>query len=138
MLVAASLLLAASALAVFLGLELNRFLAGTPVLTSISGVVAFKRVVARQMYGALGVLLLGGAAVLAAMGGLFLRLAEWNELPVFVAALAVFLVAGLWSRSVERRAKSIPVADDEIAQQRDEVVHIWTNRPLPTWRDNAA
>lgn len=138
MLVAVSLLLAAAALAVFLGLDLRRFLANTPVLTSISGIIAFKEAVARQMYGALGVLLLGAAAVLAATAGLYLRLADWSEIPVFLAALGVFLAAGIWCRMVERRAKAIPVVDDEIARRRDEIVRIWTSRPLPTWRDHAA
>src|SRR5688572_21946522 len=122
MLVAASLLLAASALAVSLGIDLRRFLANTPVLTSISGVIAFRRAVARQMYGALGMLLLGGSAALVATAGLYFRLAEWSEVPFFVAALGVFFVAGVWYRLVERRAKSIAVVDDEIAQHRDEVV----------------
>jgi hypothetical protein len=137
-LVAASLLLAAAALAISLGLDLRRFLANTPVLTSISGVIAFKRAVTRQMYGALGVLLLGAAAVLVATAGLYFRLAEWSELPLLLAALAVFVAAAFWCRMAERRAKSIPAIDDEIAQHRDDVVRVWTTRPLPTWRDRAA
>lgn len=135
---AASLLLAAAALAVSLGVDLRRFLAGTPVLTSISGVIAFRRAIARQMYGALGVLLLGVAAALVATAGLYLRLAEQRELPFFFAALAVFLAAGVWCRLAERKAKTIPAVDDEIAQQRDDVVRVWTTRPLPPWRDQAA
>lgn len=126
-------MLAATALSVALGIDLKRFLAGMPVLTSISGVVAFRQAVARQMYGSLGVLLLGSLAVLAAAAGFAFRLASWNELPVLLTAVAVFAAAAFWSRRVERRAKSIPVIDDEIGRQRDAIVRVWATKPLPPW-----
>ena len=136
-LAAAALLLAATALSVFLALDLRRFIAGMPTLTSVSGVIAFRRVVARQMYGALGVLLLAGSATLVAAAGLNLRVASWREVPVLLAAVVLFAGIGVWCRLVERRAKRIPVIDDDIGQQRDRIVRIWATRPLPTWSDRA-
>jgi len=130
-----SLVLAAAALAVALGFDLRKFLAGTPALTSVSGVIAFRKVVARQMYGALGVLVLAGAGAVLVAAGLLLGSAEWREVPAFLVAVAVFGVCGLWCRFVERRAKTIPVVDDEIGRQRDEVVRVWTTKPLPPWSD---
>lgn len=137
-LAASLLLLTATGLAIFLALDLRRFLAGTPTLTSISGVIAFREAVTRQMYGALAVLLLGGSASVVAVTGFYMRLPEWHELPVLIAAVTVFAAAGTWGRLIERRAKAIPVIDEEIRRQRDDVVRVWTTRPLPTWGDGSA
>ena len=137
-LAASSSLLAAAALAVALSFDLRKFLAGTPVLTSISGVVAFRRAVTRQMYGALGVLGLAGAGAVVVTVGLVVGTVDWREVPGFLAAVAVFGGCGLWCRIVERRAKEIPVVDEEIGRERDRVVRVWTTKPLPTWRERAS
>jgi hypothetical protein len=109
----------AAVIALVLGLELKRFLAQTPVLTSISGIVAFRREVTRQMYGALAVLALGVAAAATASAGLLLGFSEWRELPVLLGTGGLFAAVGVWSRSIESRARSIPVGDDEIGRRRD-------------------
>lgn len=132
-LTAAALFFAAAALAFYLGLDLSRFLARMPTLTSISGVVAFKRAVAVQMYGSLAVLLLAVGAVCTATAGFYLEVSRWSESPALIVAVATFLVIELWARLLRFRAKRIPAGDDEISRQRDVVVEVWRSRPLPTW-----
>jgi hypothetical protein len=133
-LAAAAQLLTAAVLALVLGLELRKLLARMPTLTSISGVIAFKRAVAVQMYGSLAVLLLTVGAICTAGAGLYRGLSGWNESPVLIAVAAVLALVGAWTRMIEARATRIPVVDDDIGRQRDAVVRTWKRRMLPNWR----
>jgi hypothetical protein len=131
--IALGLLLLAAALAIWLTLELRRFLRNTPALTSVSGIVAFRRVVARQMWGAVGLVFLVLAAFSVVAIGLWHELADWHELPLLTICFGLFVITGLWAKSVEAQARAIPTIDEEIRRQRDRVIQIWTTRPLPPW-----
>ena len=112
-----------------------RRMAYTDVLTGLSNRLAFRRAVTRQMYGTLAVLALAWVGTAVAAAGLVVGAAEWRELPAFVAAAVLFGLASLWRRYVERRARKMPVVDEEIGRQRDAVVRVWATRQLPTWRE---
>jgi hypothetical protein len=131
-LAAAGILLLAMVAAVALGLDLARFLSRVPALRSEDDLVEFRRVVSRQMYGALLMLAMAFASAAVIVAGTIAgatRPIEWMLLGI-VGML--FGAVGLWTKSVERKAKVI-AAEGDYARQRDAIVEVWMKRPLPTW-----
>ncbi|MDQ3331277.1 MAG: hypothetical protein M3552_11585, partial [Planctomycetota bacterium] len=118
--------------AVVLGVDLMRFNARVPALTTADHVDEYRRVVARQMYGALFVLAMFIAAAAVMIVGTALELTSLFEWAYLVVLSGVIGVVGAWNKSVERKAKAI-TAEGEYARQRDEIVHVWMKRPLPNW-----
>lgn len=131
-LAAAGILLLAMIAAIALGVDLVRFLSRVPMLRSEDDLNDFRRVVARQMYGALLMLAMAFAAGAVIVAGTIAGAThpiEW----VFLGVVGMlFGAVGIWNKSVERKAKVI-AAEGEYARQRDAIVEVWMRRPLPTW-----
>ena len=132
-LAALGLMLLSLLVAVAFGIDLKRFLARTPALATPEHLEEYRRVVARQMYGALLILALALAAGAVMIGGIVLHRASPAELTYLLVLGGVFVAVGAWNKSVEARAKSIAAADGEYVRQRDEIVRVWMKRPLPNW-----
>jgi hypothetical protein len=132
-LAAGGLLLAAGLLGLFFGFELKGFLSRTPELASAVDLAAFRRIVARQMYGALAAMVLAATAAGIAVFGLFQRSIRVTDLfPVLIIGMAL-LPVGIWCKAIEARAKAISAGDESLRRQRDEVVDTWMRKPLPDW-----
>jgi hypothetical protein len=131
-LAAAGILVLAMIAAIALGIDLARFLSRVPTLRSDDDLADFRRVVARQMYGALFMLAMAFAAGAVIVGGTITghtRPIEW----VFLGVVGMmFGAVGIWNKSIERKAKVIP-AEGEYAEQRDAIVEVWMKRPFPNW-----
>ena len=119
--------------AVWFGTELKNFVATTPRLESSHDLERFKAVVAHQMYAAL--LQIGFLATPPTVFfvGIFRGVLSPSDILYIIGPSAVILVVAAVYRGQEKRAKSIPTADAEIASQRDAIVHTWLRKPLPDW-----
>lgn len=119
--------------AAYQGRNLKRFLDRTPELASTLDLENYMRVVGRQMWAALvqAVLLLIAPACF--VWGLAIRcLTPGDFVWILLPNVVVILVARSF-RSLELRAWSLPAADQELAAERDRIVHVWKTKPLPDW-----
>lgn len=131
-LIALTLMLVSLLTTLFLGLELKRCVSRVKRLDSPEQIIAYRRVVARQMYGALIIIAL---AVIAAIVMLVAAVsgnanpADWFYI---IGFSILYIIVGAWSKSVERKAQAIS-AEGDFARQRDEIVQVWLKKPLPIW-----
>ena len=115
------------------GRELERAVREIGRLESTADIERYKRVVARQMVAALvQIALLAAPAIFFGIGIVTGVLAGSDLLYVILPAIVVIAAAARF-RPVEAAARQIPAADEEIARQRDAIVHTWLKRPLPDW-----
>jgi hypothetical protein len=103
------------------------------MIASTVDIERMKAVVARQMYAALVQIVLLAAAPIAYVVGLARgELRPTDALYIIVPAAAV-IVLSLGSKRVEARARALAAADEELARQRDRIVHTWMKKPFPDW-----
>jgi len=131
-LISLALLLLSLLTALALGIDLKRCIARLKVLETAEHVGVYRSAVKRQMYGALVVLALALLAAVVMVLGAALRLSSPAEWLYLIVVGIVFAAVGAWNKSVERKAQAITAVGD-YARQRDEIVHVWLKRPLPTW-----
>lgn len=115
------------------GTLLKTFLRDVSGLASSVDLERFKRVVAGQMYAALVQLaLLAAPPILYAVGLATGALGVGDVVYILVPSAVVIVVAQLF-KPLETRVKTIPASSDELARQRDAIVHTWMKKPLPDW-----
>lgn len=132
-LTADGLLALAILIGLVLGSDLKQFLLSTPELASNADLDAYRRVVARNMYGTLAVIALTGAAVLVIALGLALRSISWWELHFVLVFGGGFGAVGARGKLIEAKARGIAVNSDELRTERDRTVHTWLKKALPDW-----
>jgi hypothetical protein len=132
-LIAAAFLGLGLVLGVIMTLDLLSLLKEIGALESPTDLDHFKRVVKRQMYAALMTIVLAGCAAIALTVGFIQGSVEWTHTYPILALAGVYIVTGIWTKSVEARAKQIPTGNDEIQIERDRVVKVWMSRAFPDW-----
>lgn len=115
------------------GSELRRFVDSTPILSSTVDLERMKVVVARQMYAALAQIVLLAAAPIVYFVGLARGALRPSDVLYVILPAAAVIVLSLRFKAIEADAKSLDAADDELARQRDQIVHTWMKKPLPDW-----
>jgi hypothetical protein len=130
---AAGLLLATAGLSLLAAWDLNRFLQRTPAIDAPQDLHDFRRLVARQMYGALTMIVPAVAAGLVMGYGVVQDLVTWQEITAVGLFAVVFLLLGVWLKKLEARVKAVPAADPELRAERDRVAQVWVKKMFPDW-----
>jgi len=113
--------------------ELQTLLREVPKLESTRDLERYRSVVARQMIAALvQIAPLGAPVVLFAFGLVSGALGPSEIAYVIVPSLVVLVVAAR-TRAVEKAVQRLPAASEELARERDRIVHTWLKKPLPDW-----
>lgn len=110
-------------------LEVKRFLAAYPVIDDATAVDAFKTLARRNMVGALVFLPLGIGSVLFAV-----YLVSQLQLVGLAIALAVQIPSFLLGRNLlrlERQARELECADEELQDMHRKIGHSWVKKALP-------
>ena len=110
-------------------IDVNRFLQSHTVIDNDESLSAFKSLVRRNMFVAIGVVGVGivfglSSALLAFQFGLF------GLIIVVLIATPVFLL-GRSSKKLETKAKSLPCLDAQIEAEYRRVGQSWTSKMLP-------
>ncbi len=119
--------------AFFCGTLLKSFVRDVSGLASSADLERFKRLVSGQMVAALVQLgLLAVPPILYAIGLARGVLLPGDVVYLLVPSAVVIVVAQLF-KPLENRVKTIPASSDDLARQRDAIVHTWMKKPFPDW-----
>jgi hypothetical protein len=116
------------------GIVLRRFCHQVPELRHDQDLLAFKKMAARQMYGALLLIALNISAIAVAFCSLYLEILSLPELIVLASGYCIpSLLLGLWVRDLEVRVQNTPAIDAQLYDARNQIVKTWKFRALPNW-----
>ena len=118
---------------IYFGFDLKRFVATTPEIDSQSDLERFKQIVKKQMYGALGQFVILIIPTLLFLYGFFSRTLFFRDVAYLIVPSLVILAAGLYFKTLERRAQTLPIANPQLQPERDRVVEVWKHKPFPDW-----
>lgn len=120
-------------LVIALWVDMRRYLEAVPSIGSRDDLERFKGAVTRQMYGNL--MLLAAVVVFCLLLGLGMvgGFLDFSEAMLLVLPPCILWLLWRWSRGVVREARTQPVADDALGQERDRVVLVWIRRIVPNW-----
>ena len=113
---------------------LKQFVDSVSSIDSEEDLLHFKEFVRRNMYA--GLVMIGFIIVaVAILGfGFFRQVLSGYEILFWLAVVGpTYTGCGLWAKSIERRARSIPVSNAELKGEFDRVVRTWQKKPLPDW-----
>jgi hypothetical protein len=120
--------------AVVVGIDMTRFLARTPELRTEADMDAYRGLVGRNMLAALVALLFGIPALILLGVAFYMEYVDWCILSLAaMLTTALSLATSLWTKSLEKRLKNIPTADEDMDAERDHIVEVWHKRMLPDW-----
>jgi hypothetical protein len=109
------------------------FMRQKPKLETPEDLETFKRMVKLEMYAALMMLPVMILPGIAYPVGLFLgALNLFPDLIYFLLLMGLMLLIGRYTKSVEMKARTMPVAPP-LARERDRVVNTWVGKALPDW-----
>jgi len=113
------------------GLDLTWLRATTPVLRSRADLTRFRRVITRQRFACLGVLVLLISAGVVALVGQLGGWCQWADLPLTVGAGVPLLLVVWWLKYAEARFKAVPAANPKIRAKWARVLQEWEEHPVP-------
>ena len=96
-------------------------------------ILRLKEVVARQMYAAVLQMVLLILPLILYLVGLFTGALYPTDLPLIIVPAGLILVFGYFFKKVEIAVRNIPALNQNIEQQRDEIVRTWKKKPPPDW-----
>lgn len=106
----------------------RRFLSRTKAIDGPVALDAFKQMVRLQMYLALmQMVCLGAGCLIGVLGILFGGI----SLTLVIVLNGIIIVAAQLNRSAEERARSLPVADEQLAASYRSVCLSWVGKPFP-------
>jgi hypothetical protein len=119
--------------AFWFGRELADFLVKYDGLRSDQDMLAYKRVVGRQMYAALVQIVLLLMPTLLFFTGFFSGVLKVLDLVFVVVPSVLVIVVGMRYKRLEEPMKAILAATPELENERDDVVATWLKKPFPDW-----
>jgi hypothetical protein len=119
--------------AFFFGSELKRFAEEVRTIASTSDIERFKAVVARQMYAALAQIVILAAPTVVFFVGIVRKVLGPGDILFIIIPSAIILLIAQHYKKIESAARELPVTDDMLRQQRDEIVNTWLKKPFPDW-----
>lgn len=115
------------------GSQLKAFLERTPAFATYQDIVEFEKIVARQMYAALVQIALLVAPGVVLVVGIVRHVLSVGDILYVVLPSFVILALGLAFKTLENKARSIPVSDPILEERRDHIVKVWLTKPFPDW-----
>jgi hypothetical protein len=123
----------ALAMAVISGMEMKAFVAEVQVMRTAEQLARFKRLAARNMYGALLQILLFIVPWGVYIFGLSQQVLRQGEVVIiFVLSIVTFLVS-MFLKKDEEAARALRVEDPDLRAERDRVVKTWMHKAFPDW-----
>jgi len=121
------------AIIIRLGREMKDFVADMPALQTVEHLNCFKRLVARNMYGALAQIVLFLIPWVVYVFGLNYRALLQGEVAIIFALSIATFIANLRMKKDEEAVRHLPVEDPDLRAERDRVVETWMRKVLPDW-----
>jgi len=115
------------------GARLHTFLKRTPTIATYQNIIEFERVVKRQMYAALLQIVLLVAPGIIFVVGLVRKVIAVDDVLYIVLPSLVIMAIGMAFKTLENRARSLPVHDPILEERRDHIVKVWNSKALPDW-----
>ena len=109
--------------------SLQRFVAAHPAIADRATLDQYKTLVRRQMYLALGMLVLLGAGILAGLA--LIHRQGLAALGAVLAANVVVFLFGMLHRRSERRVRSLPAGSPELDDEYQRVSTSWVKKAVP-------
>ena len=125
-------LLLALGLAALVGNELKRFVIEVPELRTAEHLRRFKGMVARNMYAALGQIILFIIPWVCYFVGITRQVLVGGEVLIILVLSVANFIVGQRLKKTEDAVRALPV-DEELKAERDRVVKTWEKKPFPDW-----
>lgn len=113
--------------------ELRRFIRKVPEIQTHQHIEYFKHVVSHQMYAALLQIVLLGIPVVLFLLRAISRLLRFDDVWFMLIPSIIVLILGQSFKATEKKAKTLPVSDPQLKDERERIVKIWMRKPFPTW-----
>ena len=111
--------------------DLRSYLSRNSAIESASHLRAFKAMVRKQMYQALFQLAVLGLMGILGLAGILVGKLSILEFLLFLFLNGIVFILGVVCKTVEKKARSFAVKDEELAREYEHVCRSWIKSPFP-------
>ena len=125
--------IAALASSLWFGERLREFAARHKAIETQDDLLAYKRLVAGQMYAALIQIVLLASPPFIFIVGTMVREISTSDLGFILLPSCFVFFVSMRYKALESRIQNLPTGTSDIRQERDHVNEVWVSKPFPDW-----